>query len=180
MAPEAPPPERDWRDLMLSNLPVMLGLLTVLVYIELRVPAEIFYSKFGVTPADAGFGNIDAVLQQSTRVLVIYALVGIAWALGYFVLMYPLVVTLQTRTFIGETDGRWKPLVAFLMPFSGMVLAAQGESSGPSLLILGILIIVAGLFLPRAMFTGAAEDRKKASKAAIRWSRFVAIGGFVF
>ncbi len=163
----------------MANPLSILGGLALVVYVELRVPAELFYRHFGATADNAGFGNIDVVLQQSAQLLSFYAILGIAWALGYFLLLYPLLVTMRTVSLQGL--GRSRILFAYSIGVVGILTIGAALVINVWLLAIPAMIAIFGLFLPRIMFKGEAKrEREFAERRARRLGPVVALGGLGF
>lgn len=163
-----------------------LALLALMAYIELLVPSELFYRTLGTTPGEAGLEGIDVLLQQSALVLAGYALVGAAWAAGFFILMYPFVVAAKTRASLGERGRRREAILADTPTVLGLVLLLSGIYAtvfgvdAMPIAVAGVVLIPLGLFMPRIVFRKAKEERRAAHREAIEWGRTVAIGGLGF
>jgi hypothetical protein len=170
---------REWA---IKNPASALGLLALVVYAELRIPAELFYSHFGATATDAGFGNIEVVLEQSVQLLADYALLGIGWAALTVALVYPTLVTLIVLALQGENKGWGKALIAFAVSALALVafgMAFVGYAPIPWALV-GAGLLVLGFFVPNVMFgTTAMPERRAARQAARSLAAGFAVAGLV-
>lgn len=179
--PEPKPSTRQrLREWATSNLLSVLGILALLVYVALRVPAEIFYGHLGVSADAAGFSDINVVLQRSVQLLVIYTLVGAAWATAVFVLSFPPLVTAGTVK-LKEEWGSRKIWIAWLVPFGISLLFLPISFGNPMpWLAIAAPLAVLNFFLPRILFAGAAEERRQARREAWGTSGIWMLAGLGF
>jgi hypothetical protein len=61
----------------IDNPLALSGLIALVLYIGLRLPADRFYGQFNATPDDAGIGAVDLLIRQSARVLIVATVFGI-------------------------------------------------------------------------------------------------------
>jgi hypothetical protein len=181
---DATPPEKaksarqELRAWALANPLAAAGVLVLLVYVVLRLQAERFYHEFGATPEDAGFGPVDLVMRQSSRIILTFALIGIVWSVGYLVGMYPFLVTTMMRDSLGRKDRRWEPWAAFGISMAAILIFVFGRSTGTWLLTgLGIAAGIGALFLPRVLMPNQDAARAQARERVLAWGRFVAVFG---
>ncbi|HYP56250.1 MAG TPA: hypothetical protein VEQ41_08135 [Solirubrobacterales bacterium] len=171
---------KTFRDWVLGNPLFVAGAVGLLVYAELRIPAELFYRSFGVSADAAGYGTIDVVLQQSVQLLTLYLLVGALWAVGFSVVLYPTVVTAQTLALRGDSSS-WLVGVAYAVPLGGLLLAVGAAAVGWwPLTAVGIAIIALALLLPAAVFKKAWRERREAARQARGLAHAVVLGGLAF
>jgi len=58
-----------------------IAIVTVLLYVVIRIPTEVFYSRFGVRPEEAGLNSVQVLLQGASTVLILSLGVGLAYGL---------------------------------------------------------------------------------------------------
>lgn len=161
---------RNWAA---ANPTLVLGSLALLLYVELRVPTEIFYRHLGVTADDAGFGGIEVALIQSVQLLVVYGLLALAGALVYVILGYPLAVTVRAAKKSGLLGQQFPRIfVAVAMPLGALGAILLTVLSGClAWLLLAAALVTLSFAFPEKFFPGLSSwelraARRRAGKAA--------------
>jgi outer membrane protein OmpA-like peptidoglycan-associated protein len=155
----------------------VLGLVAIVAYVLLRLPAEIFYDKFDATPEDAGFGEVNFVLRQYAQVIAFYVVIGVAWAAFYLLGMYSGVVLFLLRTVQGRNGRLWEPLVGFAASLGGLLIASGGiDDKEWGLVALGGILLAVSSALPM-LPRGASTERRVAHRKFLNWAGAVAVLG---
>lgn len=73
-----------------QNPALALGASTALLFATVRLPTELFYSRFGVHPEEVGLNSVQVLLQGSSFVLVLSLFVGVVYGIITlaFILIY--------------------------------------------------------------------------------------------
>lgn len=153
-----------------ANPVSVLGLLALLIYVSLRLPAELFFRRLGVTADAAGFGDITLVLQQSAQLLVIYAASGGLWAVLMLIIAFPSFVVEEIQKLRDERGVR--ELFTYVLGAIGAVLLLPVFDGRPiPWLALAAVLILGNFLLPRLMLPGGTDrEWKRARRSAWRRS----------
>ena len=160
-----------------------LGLLGLAVAIELLVPAELFYRTLGVSPSDAGLQGITVLLERSALVLALFALAGAGWAISFFVMMYPFVVTGSVQEKLKGGGRRGARVFTAAPVMIGIVVLFALGLLGAGALTVALVAVAFGalaLSMPVIVFGRGSADRKEAHRETMKWGRTVAVGGLAF
>jgi hypothetical protein len=160
----------------LSTWLQVLGLVAIVIYLLLRLPAELFYDQFGAVPEDAGFGDVAYVLRQYARLIAYFVLMGLVWAVLYLLGMFSPVVVGSVRAHQNRAGRLWEALVALVLALGGLMLTLTNLGGDRTQLVIGIVLLTAALALPM-LPTYAGEPRRESLRFFAAWALAVFVLG---
>jgi len=151
----------------LRNPAIAIAIGTVVLFVIARVPAEIFYSRLGLRPEDAGLTSVQILLQGITTVLVVSLGVAILYGIifQFFNIAYLRFVRRLARGMAGTNQDPPSNFAERLrLRVRQSLLGKEGEDRSPlwrvvlrrsPLIVTTFGLLIASLILTLSAFSGA-------------------------